>query len=150
MKLLKLVLSKKKQLIFILFIMYTVFVVWMTLLMREPRVSERVFESRLFWAFREWISGADNGKIESFQYLQNIIFFIPFGFLFPRKKNWWTVVCAGLFTSVLIEFTQYVFNLGWCEIDDAVSNSLGALIGFMLWIALEKIYRKYRGESRVS
>lgn len=94
-------------------------------------------------------SGADNGKIESFQYLQNIIFFIPFGFLFLWKKNLWIVVCEALFTSVLIEFTQYVFNLGWCEIDDVVSNTLGALIGFRLWIVLEKIYRKYRGERRV-
>lgn len=149
MKLLELVLSKKKQLLVMLFILYTVVVVWMTLLMREPRASSRVFEPRLFWAFRDWCKGIPFAKEESVQYIQNVIFFIPFGFLFPWKKNWRVVVISALFTSVLIEFTQYIFNLGWCEIDDVISNTLGAFLGLGLCILLDKLYRKFRGESRV-
>ena len=33
----------------------------------------------------------------------------------------------------VIEAVQYVFNLGWCEIDDVICNVLGAAIGFGLW-----------------
>lgn len=146
MKLLELVLSKKKQLLIILFITYSVFVVWMTLLMREPRTAGRVFEPRLFWAFRSWLIGNYYGKAESIQYFPNILFFIPFGFLFPRKK--WIQVCfAALFTSTVIEASQYIFNLGWCEIDDVISNTTGAMIGFSLRGVLEKTYRKIRGKK---
>ena len=148
MKLLELVLSKKKQLLVILFIIYTVYVVWVTLLMREPRATGRVFEPRLFWAIKSWIIGTDNGKAEAIQYIQNILFFIPFGFLIPMKK-WNQVFWASIFTSTVIEASQYIFNLGWCEIDDVISNTAGAVIGFGLRIAFEKIYRKNRGKNCV-
>lgn len=50
---------KKKR---YLFIAYTVFIVWYTLLIREPRGLERVFKPELFWAIRGWIV---NPTIES-------------------------------------------------------------------------------------
>lgn len=141
--------NKKKKLqtlSTILFVIYTIFVVWMTLLKREPRVRARVIEPELFWAFREWLNGAPDGKQESIQYILNVLFFIPFGFLFPWKK-WKRVLIAGLMTSAVIEATQYIFNLGWCELDDIISNTAGALIGFGCYVIVHKLI--YKGESRV-
>lgn len=129
-----------------LFVIYTIFVAWMTLLKREPRVRARVIEPELFWAFREWINGAPDGKQESIQYIQNVLFFIPFGFLFPWKK-WKQVFLSALMTSTAIEITQYIFNLGWCELDDVISNTAGALIGFGCYVIVHKLIKK--GESRV-
>lgn len=130
----------------ILFVIYTIFVVWMTLLKREPCVRARVFEPEMFWAFRGWINGAPDGKQESIQYIQNVLFFIPFGFLFPWKK-WKPVFMSALMTSAIIEATQYIFNLGWCELDDVISNTAGALIGFGCYVIVHKLI--YKGESRV-
>ena len=130
----------------VLFVIYTIFVVWMTLLKREPRVKARVIEPELFWAFRGWINGAPDGKQESIQYIQNVLFFIPFGFLFPWKK-WKSVFMLALMTSAIIEITQYIFNLGWCELDDVISNTAGALIGFGCYVIVHKLIKK--GESRV-
>ena len=118
----------------------------MTLLKREPRVRARVFEPEMFWAFRGWINGAPDGKQESIQYIQNVLFFIPFGFLFPWKK-WKPVFMSALMTSAIIEATQYIFNLGWCELDDVISNTAGALIGFGCYVIVQKLI--YKGESRV-
>ena len=112
----------------ILFVIYTIFVVWMTLLKREPRVRARVIEPELFWAFRGWLNGAPDGKQESIQYIQNVLFFLPFGFWFPWKK-WKSVFITAFMTSAVIEITQYIFNLGWCEVDDVISNTVGALAG---------------------
>ena len=112
----------------ILFVIHTIFVVWMTLLKREPRVR------------------APDGKQESIQYIQNVLFFIPFGFLFPWKK-WKPVFMTALMTSAIIEATQYIFNLGWCELDDVISNTAGALIGFGCYVIVQKLI--YKGESRV-
>lgn len=46
---------------------------------------------------------------------------------------------SALMTSAIIEATQYIFNLGWCELDDVISNTAGALVGFGLYIILQKL-----------
>lgn len=149
-----LVLSKKRAIQIILFVLYTFFVVWVTLLKREPRVN-RIFRPELFWAFRTWIAGGYNGKAESIQYIMNILFFIPYGFLFPWKKNWKFVLITSAVTSVVVELTQYVFILGECEIDDVISNTLGAMIGFGLFLVTRKLFnqivgKKYKEEERMN
>ena len=127
--------GKKKY----LFAAYTIFIVWYTLLIREPRGAERVFKPELFWAIRTWVAGGYNGKEEAIQYVQNILFFIPYGLLFPWKDNWKRVFVTALVLSVFIELSQFIFNLGWCEVDDVISNTLGAMIG---WGAIRQISRK--------
>ena len=117
-----------------LFVAYTIFIVWYTLLKREPRGAELVFKPELFWAIRTWVAGGYNGKEEAIQYVQNILFFIPYGLLFPWKDNWKRVFVTALVLSVFIELSQFIFNLGWCEVDDVISNTLGAMIGYwILW-----------------
>lgn len=113
-----------------LFAAYTIFIVWYTLLIREPRGVGRVFRPELFWAIREWIvKPTVVNKAEAVQYLLNILFFIPYGILFPWKDNWKRVFVTALVLSVFIELSQFIFNLGWCEVDDVISNTLGAMTG---------------------
>ena len=113
-----------------LFVAYTIFIVWYTLLKREPRGAERVFMPELLWAIRTWVAGGYNGKEEAIQYVQHILFFIPYGLLFPLKDNWKREFVTALVLSVFIELSQFIFNLGWCEVDDVISNTLGAMIGW--------------------
>ena len=117
-----------------LFVAYTIFIVWYTLLKREPQ-DYRIFRPELFWAIREWIVNPTiESKKEAVQYLLNILFFIPYGLLFPRKDNWERVFVTALILSVSIELSQFIFNLGWCEVDDVISNTLGAMIEWgVLW-----------------
>ena len=128
--------GKKK----ILFVAYTIFIVWYTLLIREPRGAERVFKPELFWAIRAWIDNPTVvNKAEAVQYVQNILFFMPYGLLFPWKDNWKRVFMTALVLSISIELSQYIFNLGWCEVDDVISNTLGAMIGWgVLWKAKKR------------
>ena len=127
--------GKKKY----LFAAYTIFIVWLTLLIREPRGTERVFIPELFWAIRGWIVNPTiESKKEAVQYLMNILFFIPYGVLFPWKDNWKHVFVTALVLSVFIELSQFIFNLGWCEVDDVISNTLGAMIGYWIWWKVSK------------
>ena len=127
--------GKKKY----LFVAYTIFIVWYTLLIREPRSFERVFKPELFWAIRGWIVNPTiESKKEAVQYVQNILFFIPYGLLFPWKDNWKRVLVTALVLSVFIELFQFIFNLGWCEVDDVISNTLGAMIGYGIWWKVNK------------
>ncbi len=122
----------KKRLRWILFFTYVLFLLWLTIFSRQPRVGERVFKWELLWAYRAWIAGESFGKTESIQNINNILVFIPFGLLFPGK-NWKALLLTVLLFSAAIEAIQFGFNLGWCEIDDVICNVLGAAIGFGLW-----------------
>ncbi len=106
---------------------------WYTILSRDVRPTQRVFEPELFWAFKALAEGKPEGKQEFIQFINNVLFFIPFGFLFPKRKWLWVLFSTVSF-SCLIEATQFYFNLGWAEIDDVICNTVGALIGF--WITL--------------
>ena len=93
MKLLELVLSKRKIIKIVLSFLYLAVVFWMTLLSREPK-GERIFKPELFWAIKTWFAGEYNGRVETIQYFENILFFIPFGMLFPWKEKWQFVFCV--------------------------------------------------------
>lgn len=68
--------------------------------------------------------------------IENVILFIPFGFLFPAclpKKISVLTVFAGALCSVCIEYIQYRTGSGYCQIDDIVTNTLGALMGYIVF-----------------
>ena len=123
----------------ILFIAYCVFIVWYTILSRRPGPSKADF--RLFWAYREFYTGDPHWKADVIQNLSNILFFVPFGLLFPVKK-WRTMLLTSLMFSIVIEAIQYFGGFGLCELDDVICNSLGAVIGYWIWQGVMKIKGK--------
>ena len=84
------------------------------------------------------LAGEESGKLLTLLFLENILFFIPFGFLYPGKKSIRHVCAAGLFMSVSIELMQLLTLLGECELDDVISNTFGAFIGVCLYKIVEK------------
>jgi glycopeptide antibiotics resistance protein len=70
-------------------------------------------------------------------FIENIIMFLPFGFLFPigfrflRKVG--NCIIAGFFCSVCLELMQLVTGRGYCQLDDVVTNTLGTAIGWVLY-----------------
>lgn len=88
--------------------------------------------------------------------LMNVFLFVPFGLTVPnvlsKLKRLWPVVitvASAFVFSIAIEFTQYYFHLGRCEVDDVIMNTLGAAIGTVPVImvqtgAVEKVAGKAR------
>lgn len=75
-----------------------------------------------------------------FGYGGNLAFFIPFGVLLyvllrtarragRRKNAVLKVTAVGALFSLLIEICQYLFSLGYSDIDDLIFNTLGAFVG---------------------
>lgn len=102
----------------ILVALYILIILWITLFSREP-MTARIFRG-LFWEIE---MGYWNNII------QNILLFIPLGFLLGGKRG----VIAGLLLSIGIELTQYIFRLGYCELDDVLNNTIGTVIGALLY-----------------
>lgn len=78
--------------------------------------------------------------------LGNIAIFIPFGLLLPivQKDKSKKIILYGLITSALIEIIQYVFALGCSDIDDLTLNTLGTIIGYLLY---KIIHKKARADT---
>ena len=102
----------------ILVALYILIILWITLFSREP-MTTRIFRG-LFWEIE---MGYWNNI------MQNILLFIPLGFLIGGKRG----VIAGALLSIGIESIQYIFRLGYCELDDALNNTIGAAIGSLLF-----------------
>ena len=125
----------------VLFVAYCLFIVYYTVLSRESSAEHQI-ELRFMWAYREMLTGRPEWKEDVGYNLKNILFFVPFGFLFPKKdsiptwftnRRWLLILCTGMLLSIFVELTQYIFCLGLCELDDVICNVLGAAAGFGLW-----------------
>lgn len=134
----------RRKIQMILFIAYTVFIIYYAVLSKEASDSRRL-ELRFMWAYREMLTGHPEWKEDVGYNIKNVLFFIPFGFLFPNiytlrlpklleSRRWLTVLLSGALLSLFIELSQYIFCLGLCELDDVICNGLGALIGYWLFI----------------
>ena len=102
----------------VLVALYILIILWITLFSRTPG-TVRIFRS-LFWEIE---MGYWNNII------QNILLFIPLGFLIGGKRG----IIAGVLLSIGIELSQYIFRLGYCELDDVLNNTIGAAIGSLLF-----------------
>ncbi|WP_102273890.1 VanZ family protein [Cytobacillus massiliigabonensis] len=72
----------------------------------------------------------------------NILMFVPAGIYLMifkgRAINTFFVIC-GL--SLGAEIIQYLFAIGASDIDDLILNSLGGLIGIVIYLVLEKVLK---------
>ncbi len=72
----------------------------------------------------------------------NIILFLPFGFFLPllyRKYNRAIqVVFAGFLLSLSIEVLQ-MFGMGTTDINDLITNTIGAFLGYGIYTVLSNI-----------
>lgn len=75
------------------------------------------------------------------QVLGNIILFIPFGLFasyYVNAKKASIVLIISLLSSLVIETVQYFIGRSF-DVDDIILNTLGGVLGFILFIALDAI-----------
>ena len=119
--------SKKRVIAGILLILYIGFIIYTTLLCREPR-DYRECNFQLFWSYQRFFDDIEPlGK----QIVCNILFFIPFGVLVPlcvngsRKQQLVFTVISACLLSGTVEFLQLILKLRLAEFDDVFDNTLG-------------------------
>lgn len=67
--------------------------------------------------------------------LGNIAAFIPFGIVIPLlyRSNFWKFITFFVLAILALEFVQALTYLGSFDVDDVISNTLGASIGFIAY-----------------
>lgn len=130
-----------RLLLIVVFSVYIFIVLWLTLFNR--RVSEHRSMLNPFWEYAKVIHN-DNRTYFSKQILGNLIMLMPFGFMLTwllkldfRK----CLIISGCF-SVFIEITQYITGRGLMEFDDVFNNTIGAVVGYLLFCCVTKKNRK--------
>lgn len=91
-----------------------------------------------FWSYVEIYYG---DKLLLPQIIMNVMVFIPVGFLlsaFANSMRWWKVMLTGFMISSSIEVMQFLFRRGFSELDDIFHNTIGCLIGLILWAIVKK------------
>lgn len=75
----------------------------------------------------------------------NVFMFLPLGFflplLWPSFRGWWKTLLAGVGLSLFIELWQLFISRG-TDVDDLILNTLGAVIGYLLFLLIRKIYER--------
>lgn len=79
-------------------------------------------------------------------FVENIIMFIPFGILiptaFPVMRNIFVCTLTALACSLCLEMFQLITGRGFCQLDDVITNTLGAFIGYMvyrMWVVMHRL-----------
>lgn len=92
----------------------------------------------LFRAWREaWNSFSEKHWLNV---LLNVGMFVPLGILLPllssKLRKWYLMLTAGFLTTLTIEIIQYIACKGLCDVDDLFANTLGAMLGYWLVMAV--------------
>lgn len=86
------------------------------------------------------------GRVAAFkQLVLNTLMFIPFGFLLPlvKKHNLLTVTLLSVAFSVFIEvFQPFISAVRYSDITDVITNTLGGIIGYLLYLLIKKLFKK--------
>ena len=76
----------------------------------------------------------------------NIIAFMPFGIYLPyTSESKLGFISTFLYTfslSLTIELVQLITKVGSCDVDDIILNTLGGVIGYILWFIYTKLRKK--------
>lgn len=119
------------------FVTYSYCVLQLTILSRTPMQQY----DHIDWVFlSRWF---DNNEQKAF-YIANIIMFIPLGILLPMagKPMRHILIAAPVAAacSIGIEAIQLKYHLGACQMDDVLLNSLGFLVGFLIYLVIADVY----------
>jgi glycopeptide antibiotics resistance protein len=76
----------------------------------------------------------------------NIAVFIPFGIIMPiiiskRKRNnpIFAIAIGAILLSLSIELIQYIMSVGVFDVDDLILNTIGALMGYFMYVFVRKL-----------
>ena len=105
------------------------------------------FKTMLEYAFSEERYEYEN----TFLFIGNIAILLPFGFWYAiknKKRRILLTLLLPIFTSCLIEFSQFLFKNGHVDIDDVILNVLGFYLGVLIKKGVDLIRKKVtRGEE---
>ena len=123
----------------VLLVVYLIYTFYLTVVSRESSGKDII---RTEW-FRDNIIVFFTNS----QNLLNILLFVPIGCLVglaTKKYKLVYAVLVGLFVSETIECSQLIWKKGTFDVNDLMNNTIGALVGGVIAVAIMVSYKGYR------
>ena len=126
----------------VLFIIYLIVLFWILVFKLGVQFSYMGNRSINLIPFRE--SLILNGKIDVGEIILNVVIFVPLGiyagilferWIFGKKLFFFFLI------SLIIEVLQFILAVGAFDITDIITNTLGGIIGLMIFKAIGKAFK---------
>ena len=127
----------------VLFAVYLLSVGYITIFSR----NNNAHDTSVMVGFSSIQEVMDTGSLQPLKHMfLNVAMFVPIGFLIPMMRHGHlnklllvAPLCALL--SVSIEATQLILQLGQCDIEDIAANTLGGVIGLLVYWLCARLFR---------
>jgi glycopeptide antibiotics resistance protein len=133
------IMTGKTQTILFLLFTYITFVFFLAILSRPPG-SRTDIDLMPLATFSHRLEG-------NIYTIENIILFMPFGFLlsmlFTENKQLSIYLLCGVTLSITIELAQYLTQRGYLQTDDVLLNVLGCILGHLISRSITDIAKRY-------
>ena len=109
----------------------------------------------LFAEIRRFIRYRDQVSSGAFilNMLGNLLVFVPIGFLIPlwklKKTGFFEILLYSFALSLLIETLQLVTRVGVFDVDDLFLNTIGGVLGFVLFKITRLIFQSQKKRGTV-
>lgn len=136
--------KNKKRFIFYKEILSLGFILYIMALFRVVTFQDVSWSTSNFIPFKEMFRYELGSKLFYRNVIGNMLMFIPYGFFasyFLKLKKPFTAILLTILVSFTIELTQLVIGRVF-DIDDILLNIIGGFIGFILFIACDKLKTK--------
>ena len=143
--------NKLKLLAGVLFAFYIVIVVYLLLFadaIGRSATAEYHYNLIPFREISRYFENADILGDWSFfmNTFGNVFFFLPFGFLLPAFvkpfRRFYITIMLGMVFSALMETLQLITRVGSFDVDDIILNTLGAVLGYVIFKIAYALYDK--------
>ena len=99
-------------------------------------------EIKRFWNYRVQV-----GFFAMFTNLfGNVVIFVPFGFFMPmasKYRSFFSTLFYSFGLSLCVETFQLLTKVGSFDVDDLLLNTLGGVVGYMIFVICARIRRQH-------
>lgn len=131
---------KTKNVSRILFVIYFLFLCWLVLF----KFSFSFEDIQRYRAINlDPFHDALNHPIRTREVIYNILIFIPYGILISIAKENKSIlnrIFQIFLTSLVFETLQFVFMIGSSDVNDLITNTLGGVIGIVIYGIFKKVF----------
>lgn len=136
---------KSKKITYVLLFIYLFFLTWIILFKMQFDISILInmnFRNINLIPFAGSI--IINDKVNISEIVLNVLAFVPFGiYISMIKENWSTFkkIIPVFILSFVYETMQYIFAIGASDITDLIGNTLGGVIGIIIFALCSKVFK---------
>lgn len=105
------------------------------------------YNLHLFKEIKRFIKYREQIGLEGFiaNIFGNVIAFMPYGFFLPllnkAYRKFYIIVILSIIFSLIIETAQLLLKVGVFDVDDILMNSLGGILGYLVFLIAHSIYK---------